>query len=431
MRARVVITGMGIVNALGPDLDTVWPRLLAAENGVDKISFFDASRYATTVAAEARFLPPLFVGTGDSTSTGLSSVPADFCRRAAHFFLRASREAFADSGLEASGFEPAQVGVAAGVSVNYLQLELLHYYYRFRSADGARLDMGRFAREGVQPENSFYLRLGELAAVLPAKALNLAGPNFAIDTACASSAFAVGEAYRLIQRGRAKAMIAGGAAALVNPIGILAFSRLGALSRNPDPEEASRPFDRRRDGFVMGEGGGAVLLEDLEHARARGAHVYAELAGYGVTVNAHNLTDPSPEGRCEEMAMRLALEEASLPPEEIDYVAAHGTSTAKNDLVETAALKRLFGSHAQRVLVSSHKAQIGHTISGAGISNLIFATKAIQDSCAPPTGHYRNADPDCDLDYVPNACRRAEIGAALANAFAFGGQNAVLVATAL
>jgi len=226
-------------------------------------------------------------------------------------------------------------------------------------------------------------------------------------------------------------MLAGGAAALVSPLPILAFSLLGALSRNSDPELASRPFDRQRDGFVMGEGGGAVVLETFESAQSRGAHIYAELAGYGSSLNAGStLTDPSPDGSAEAQAISISLRQASLSPEEVDYIAAHGTSTPKNDPIETAAIKRAFGPHAKSLMVSSNKGQIGHTISAAGVCNVICAVQAIAEGQVPPTMHLRSPDPQCDLDYVPNQSRAATVRAALANAFAFGGQNAVLAVRA-
>jgi 3-oxoacyl-[acyl-carrier-protein] synthase II len=221
-------------------------------------------------------------------------------------------------------------------------------------------------------------------------------------------------------------MVAGGACAAVSPLGILYFALLGALSQNEDPESASRPFDRQRDGFVMGEGGGAVVLEEYEHAAARGARVYAELAGFGSNTCAFNLTDPSPDGVIEEQAMRTALQDGSVAPEEVGYVAAHGTSTPKNDATESRAIARLLGARAKDVAVSSNKAQIGHTISGAAVSNLIMAVMAIYRSVVPPTMHLRNRDPELDLDFVPNQAREATIPAALVNSFAFGGQNAVL-----
>jgi 3-oxoacyl-[acyl-carrier-protein] synthase II len=303
---------------------------------------------------------------------------------------------------------------------------LMKHYFQLRKPDSPALDMARFAREGRQPDNSFYRRLGDMMASVPAKLLKLAGPAFVMDTACAASSHAIGEAFRLVRLGKVKAMLAGGAAALVSPLPILAFSLLGALSRNADPELASRPFDRQRDGFVMGEGGGAVVLETLESAQARGAHIYAELAGYGSSLNAHTLTDPSPDGSAEAQAISIALRQAALAPEEVDYIAAHGTSTPKNDPIETAAIKRAFGPHAKRLMVSSIKGQIGHTISAAGVCNVICAVKAIAEGHVPPTMHLRSPDPQCDLDYVPNQSRAATVRAALANAFAFGGQNAVL-----
>src|SRR5579885_1475641 len=383
-RHRVVITGMGMCTSLGRDLPTCWQRLVAGDNGIRRVSFWDASEYPSKVAAEAgRLLPE---------ETGLSSVPRAWCRRAVRLFLPVVQEAFRDACLDRVPIPPAQIGLAVGASVNYLDMALLKDYFRLRRSDR---------------------------------------PAFVVDTACAASSHAIGEAYRQVRRGRVRAMVAGGAASLVSPLVVLGFGLLGALTRNPDPEEAARPFDRRRDGFVMGEGGGAVVLESLESAQARGARIYAELAGYGSTLNAsHTLTDPSPGGAMEAAAMMQAMKEASLVPEQVEYIAAHGTSTPKNDAVETAAIKRVFGAHACRLMVSSNKAQIGHTISAAGVVNLICAVKAIHDGVVPPTMHLRHPDPECDLDYVPNQSRQARARAALANAFAFGGQNAVLAVRA-
>ena len=420
---RVVVTGMGLTTALGPDLATVWPRLLAGDNGITRITYFDASQYTCQVAAEVRN-PPV-------EESGLESIPWDHCRRGVRLFLGVCREAWTDAGLELGTLDPSRAGVAAGTSVNYVHAGLIREHYRFRRAGESALDLPRFVGEGgVEPPFHFHRRLGEMTATVPARALGLAGPTLAIDTACAASAFAIGEAYRLIARGRADVMLAGGAASLVAPVGILAFSVLGALSRNPDPASASRPFDRRRDGFVMGEGGGALVLERRDLAVARGARIYAEVAGYGATLNAHNLTDPSPDGDAEVRAMALALEDAGLAPDAIDYIAAHGTSTPKNDAAETAAIKRVYGGHARRLAVSSCKGQLGHTISAAGVCNAICAIKAVSDGHVPPTAHYTEPDPECDLDYVPNVGRPARVRAAMAHAFAFGGQNAVLAVTA-
>ena len=420
---RVVITGMDLVTALGDTLDATWPRLVAGEAGIGPITYFDASEYASRVAAEVRDAP---------AEACAVAAPVEQCRRGVRLFAKAVRGAWHDAGLDRDPPAPERAGVAAGVSVNYINMAMIRHHFRFRAPGTHAVDLGRFAREGgYEPPHLFQRRQGDLAAALPARALGITGPTIAIDTACAASAFAIGEAFRAIQRGRARVMVAGGGASLVSPVGILAFSVLGALSRNPDPGQASRPFDRDRDGFVMGEGGGAVVLEDRDHARARGARVYAELCGYGTTLNGHNLTDPSPDGACEADAIRLALADAAMAPEEVGYIAAHGTSTSKNDAVETAAIKQVLRGHAARVPVSSNKGQIGHTISAAGVCNLVVAVKAIIDGHVPPTAHYRTPDPACDLDYVPNVGRRAEVGAALAHAFAFGGQNAVLAVRAV
>jgi 3-oxoacyl-[acyl-carrier-protein] synthase II len=420
---RVVVTGMDLVTALGPTLAATWPRLVAGEAGIGPITYFDASEYGCHVAAEVREAQP------DGNSV---PAPIEHSRRGVRLFTKAVHGAWRDAGLDIEPPAPERAGVAAGVTVNYVNMAMLRHHFQFRAAGTPAIDLERFAREGGhEPAHLFHRRQGDLAAALPARALGLTGPTIAVDTACAASAFAIGEAFRIIRRGRAQVMVAGGGASIVSPVGILAFSVLGALSRNPDPAQASRPFDRDRDGFVMGEGAGAVVLEERDHARARGARIYAELCGYGTTLTSYNLTDPSPGGACEADAIRLALADAAMASEEVGYIAAHGTSTAKNDALETAAIKEVLGPHAARVPVSSNKGQIGHTISAAGVCNLIVAIKAITDQCVPPTAHYRTPDPACDLDYVPNVGRRAQVGAALAHAFAFGGQNAVLAVRAV
>lgn len=414
---RVVITGMGMATSLGLDLRTCWRRLLAGDNGISRLSFWNPSEYTTKVAGEVRNIPEL---------------PADLplgrdaYRRSVRLFLPPVLEAFADAGLDRVPLESGQVGIAAGTSVNYIDMVLLKHYFQLRNHDRPVLDLVRFKREGRQPANSLFRRLGDMMARVPAHLLQVSGPAIVCDTACAASAHAITEAFRLVRSGKVRAMIAGGSAALVSPMSILAFALLGALSREEDPDAASRPFDRRRDGFVMGEGAGAVVLEALESARERGAHIYAELAGFATTLNAHNLTDPSPGGASEAKAMALALSDAGLHADEIDYIVAHGTSTPKNDVVETSAIKRVFGARAHRLLVSSIKGQIGHTIAAAGVLNLICAVKSIVESVVAPTMHLHDPDPECDLDYVANRSRRASVRAALVNAFAFGGQNVVL-----
>jgi 3-oxoacyl-[acyl-carrier-protein] synthase II len=335
------------------------------------------------------------------------------------------REAFSDACLDVNPIPSDDIGIAAGSSVNYIDHRLIREYFNRWDTATRKLAFDKLGLGQARPE-VFARRAGDMMASLPARVLHLVGPTFAVDTACAASSHAIGEAYRLVRRGRASAMIAGGSAALVSPLGIIAFSLLGALSRSADPAEASRPFDRLRDGFVMGEGAGAIVLESLPSALRRGARIYAELVGYGSTSNAGSLTDPSADGCPEARAMASALSEGGMAPEEVDYVAAHGTSTLKNDATETLAIKRVFGDHARRLLVSSNKGQIGHTISAAGVSNVICAVKAIDEGVAPPTMNLKNPDAECDLDYVPNQSRRSPIRGAIANAFAFGGQNTAL-----
>jgi 3-oxoacyl-[acyl-carrier-protein] synthase II len=425
---RVVITGMGVLNSLGQGVPSVWNRLIAGDNGISKITLFNATQYKCKVAAEVREVDGFGLEQRDCYSfpSPVTSVSAREMRRATSIFLACAKEAFAASGMAQSGFDADSVGVSAGASVAFVDHELTAEYYRMRRSDGTDVDLPRFAEGGVQPPETFLRSLGDMIACLPAKALGLRGPALVVDTACAASGHAIGQAFQLVRRGRVSAMIAGGAAATVSPIGILYFTVLGALSQNEDPESASRPFDKCRDGFVMGEGGGAVVLEEYEHAKARGAKIYAEVKGFGSTTCAVNLTDPSPDGSAEEQAMRSALKDGSMQPEEIQYIALHGTSTQKNDSTECKAVHRLLGDGASRVLASSNKAQIGHTISGAAVSNLIMTVQAMQEGIAPPTMHLRNPDPELDLDFVPNQARKADISAALVNSFAFGGQNAVL-----
>jgi 3-oxoacyl-[acyl-carrier-protein] synthase II len=414
---RVVITGLGWSNALGQDTNTCWNNLVSGKSGIRPISFWDPAEYSTKVAAEVRHVP---------ADTGTESVPGNWCRRCVRLFLPVAREAFADASANAAPLPREQTGLALGASVNYVDLRLFRKFFRSRRPDNSGVNLAEVL-EGADRLSfgAFYRRQGDTIAGATARYLKIGGPATVIDTACAASSHAIGEAYRMIRHGKATAMITGGSAALVTPPAILAFALLGALSRSSDPEQASRPFDKDRDGFVMGEGGGAVVLESLESAQRRGARIYAELVGFGSTSNAYSLTDPSPEGVSESRAIQLALGDR-IRPEEVDYIAAHGTSTPRNDNTETRAIKRVFGDHARRLLVSSNKGHLGHTISAAGVCNVITAVKAINEGRVPPTLGLRNPDAGCDLDYVPFQSRAAKVRVALANAFAFGGQNAVI-----
>jgi 3-oxoacyl-[acyl-carrier-protein] synthase II len=417
-----VITGVGLATALGPDADSSWKRLVAGENGIRRISFWDVENFQTKVAGEVREMP---------RELGLESLPGNHCRRPVRLMAPVAQEAFRDAGLDSQPIPVRDIGLSLGMSVNYLDMRLLKDYFRLLEPGKYILNLRRLVERGDHlPAYPFFRRQGDTMASVLSRLLKIGGPTLTNDTACAASAYAVGDAFHMIRRGRVRAMLAGGAAALVSPLSVLAFAVIGALSRSEDPESASRPFDRQRDGFVMGEGAGAVVLESLESAQERGARIYAEITGFGASLNAHNLTDPSPGGVSEAEAMRVALAEGNTPPEEIDYVAAHGTSTQKNDATETQAIKSFFGKHSQRLLVSSNKAQIGHTISAAGIANLALTIKAMENGLVPPTMHLAESDPECDLDYVANKSRRHPIRNALVNAFAFGGQNAVLAVRA-
>jgi 3-oxoacyl-[acyl-carrier-protein] synthase II len=408
----VAITGIGLVTPLGLDAGTTWAGLLAGRHAIAPIARFDASVYGCSLAAEVPWDGDDGRGAGEPT-----------WRRGTRFFVRAAEEAWADA-RQAPDREPAATGVAAGVSVNYLHMGLLREYWRRRDGATGRLDLARAAEDGVQPPGALLRNLGDTVPAAAARALGVTGPQLAFDTACASSLHAIIAAARLVSRGQVSAMVAGGGCATIVPLGLLAFSRIGALTSSRDPDRASRPFDRRRDGFVPGEGGGAVVLEDAARARARGARVYALIEGAGASTNTASLTDPSSGGGAEAAAMRLALDEAALDPAEIDYVAAHGTATPKNDVTETMAIKRVWGEAAGRLLVSSNKGHIGHTLAAAGVVNVVAAARALAEQVVPPTVGCDDPDPECDLDYVCGRPRQARVRAALVNAFAFGGQNA-------
>lgn len=422
---RVVVTGVGLTTSLGVGANNCWRKLIAGENGIRRISFWDPSAYPAKVAGEVHEAP---------REIRLNSYPGNYCRRSVRLFIPAAEEAFSDSGISsASGGEVrdrGSIGLSCGVSVNYLDMSLMREYFRQAEPGAFKMDIKRLSEIGDHlPRYTFFRRQGDTIGAVISRLLKIGGPVLTNDTACAASAHSIGEAYRMVRRGQVRAVLAGGAAALVSPLSILAFAIIGALSRSEDPHEASRPFDRNRDGFVMGEGAGAVVLETLEDARARGAKIYGEIVGFGSSLNAHTLTDPSPGGVAEGRAMQQAMDEAKMTPEEVDYIAAHGTSTPKNDPTETQAIHAVFPS-GRKPLVSSNKGQIGHTISAAGVCNLVFTLKAMEDQTAPPTMHLKNPDPTCDLDYVPNRSRSAKIHSALVNAFAFGGQNAVLAVRA-
>ncbi len=403
---RVVITGMGVVSPIGIGVDAFWTALSRGQSGVRRITRFDPSAFPSQIAGEVRDFDPL------------AHLPRRDVVRTDTFVqyaMVAANEAIADAKLEIAD-QNERVGVSIGTGLGGIAwLTAAHDALKREDADA----ISPYAMPGFLPN---------MAAGWVSMRAGARGPISSATTACAAGNQAIGDAGRLIQRGDADAMIAGGTDALIHPVVIGCFCALRALSRaNAEPGRASRPFDRERDGFVLAEGAGILILEEREVARARGAHIYAELAGYGLTADAHHPTASSVEGPAR--AMALALRDAGLPPEAIDYINAHGSSTLQNDVNETRAIRQTFGAHADRVFVSSTKSMTGHLIGGAGAVEAIATALAIERGLVPPTINYGTPDPDCDLDYVPNQARRHSVRAALSNAFAFGGANATLVIT--
>jgi len=422
MKRRVVVTGLGAVTPLGNDVSTMWQSQLQCRNGVGPITHFDASNFPTKFAAEVR----------DYDFDSQVENPARFADagRNIRFAIGAARQAVHDSGIHDSpGFNPARFGVYLGAGEgqqNFLQfMSLVSEAYR----DG-RIDLRNFTESFISRMNPRYEL--ELEPNMPAAHLsslfNAQGPNLNCLTACAASSQAIGEATEIIRRGEAEMMLSGGAHSMIHPFGVTGFNLLTALSeRNDSPQTASRPFDLNRDGFVLGEGAGMLLLEELEHAKSRGARIYGEILGYGSTADAYRITDIHPEGRGAVACVRMALQDAERNPEEIGYVNAHGTSTRVNDQVETMAVKGGLGEHAWKTPVSSIKSMMGHLIAAAGAVEAITCLLAIRDGVLPPTINYETPDPECDLDYIPNQPRETRIKAALSNSFGFGGQNVALI----
>ncbi len=422
MRRRVVITGMGWVTPLGHSLEEVWEKLLGGVSGVGRITIFDATDFPTQIAAEVK----------DFSVDDVPPAPGHWSRQARHtqFALGAAHRAMLDSGLDLDRVDPTRMGVYLGSGEGHQDFERFSQMIVSSLDEEGRFDVTKFTRLGLELLDP-VLELEQEPHMPPAHIatlFNAQGPNVNCLTACAASSQAVGEAVELIRHGEADVMIAGGAHSMIHPFGVTGFNLLTALStRNDEPTKASRPFDRKRDGFVLGEGASMVILEDLEHARARGARIWAEVVGYGSTADAFRVTDSHPEGRGAAACMKMALEDAGVAPEQIGYINAHGTSTPVNDRVETLAIKKVFGEHAYRVPVSSTKSMMGHLIAAAGATELIICVLALRHGVLPPTINYEEPDPDCDLDYVPNQAREAQIDYALSNSFGFGGQNIALV----
>jgi 3-oxoacyl-[acyl-carrier-protein] synthase II len=400
---RVVITGVGAITSIGLTTEEFWRNCLAGKNGIDTISRFDASNFSVRIAAELKgFNPEDHIDRGEARKLD----------RFVQLAVVASDLSLKDSGLDLSKEDLTRIGVLVGSGVGGIEtLEAQHT---------------NLMTKGPSRVSPFFvpMMIVDMAPGIVSIRHGLKGPNFATVSACASGAHAVVESFRIIQMGLADAMVAGGAEAAVTPMTVAGFSSMKALSRrNDDPARASRPFDKERDGFVLGEGAGLLVLESLEHAKARGARVYAEIVGCGISADAYHMTAPDPEGEGAARAMALALKDAGLGPTDISYINAHGTSTQYNDKIETVAIKRVFKEHAWKVPISSTKAMIGHLLGAAGAVELIACALSLRDGKIHPTINLENPDPECDLDYVPNQARTAKLGAVLSNSFGFGGHN--------
>lgn len=411
--ARVAITGIGAVTPVGRDAPTTWEALKAGRSGVGQITTFDASTYPVRIAGMVDDFDP-------------AQLPDRHLMRRLHrgaaFGLAAGVEAVRAAAIPAGTYDPYECGVSMGGSVARPELQEFSDIFHARGrSDGHELHRWPPSRTVVTSQN---VAGAELASFAGAR-----GPLIGISTACTASSHALGEAFRCIQDGEARMMLAGGYDALTSWVDVLGFSLLGALTKdyNDDPEHASRPFDRDRTGFVLGEGAVVMALEELDSARARGAEIHAEIAGYGSSLNAYRMTDPPPDGGGAVIAMTRALGESGFAAEDVDYVVAHGTGTPAGDISETVAIKRALGEHAQRVLVTSPKSMTGHTTCAAGALNMLAALGAIRDGVVSPTINLDHPDPELDLDYVPLQARSAQVDVAMTNAFAFGGTNGALV----
>jgi len=421
-RRRVVVTGLDVVTPIGSEVEAFWKAALAGVSGVRRITHFDPEGLPTQIAAalDDRALIEEFRAEASLDAHEPRGVVVG---------VRAARGAVAAAGAGQALASP-RAGVFVGTSGERHDLRELGAIAYASRADVGRVTPAGFVNEFARraAAKAFYRTWPQYLAARLAGHFGIEGPTATIQTACTSSAQAIGEAYRAIRRGAIDVALAGGAECIVAPIEVQLFCLLGVMSRqNANPETASRPFDARRDGFVIGEGAGFLILESADHARRRGAPAIAEVAGYGTTCDAYRVTDEAPDGRGAIGAMRRALDDAGLAPRDVDYVNAHGTSTPMNDRVETAAIKTVFGSEASRLLVSSTKSMIGHTISAAGAIELATTVLAVRDQIAPPTINYRVPDPECDLCYVPNTSVAARIRAAISNSFGFGGHNDCLL----
>jgi 3-oxoacyl-[acyl-carrier-protein] synthase II len=406
-KKRVVITGLGVLSSIGIGKDAFWNSLLLGRSGIGPITRFDPSSFASRIAGEVKdFLPEQYMDRKEIKRMD----------RFTQFAIAAARQAVEDAGLELENEDLEQIGVVIGSGVGGIETLCEQH--------GILLNRGP---NRVSPL-LIPMMISNMAAGQIAICLGPKGPNITVVTACASGTNAVGEAYRILQQGEAEVVLSGGAEAPIVPIALGGFCAMKAMStRNDEPQRASRPFDMNRDGLVIGEGAGILVLETLAHASARGARIYGEVAGYGCTADGYHIVAPEPEGNQAARTIRLALKDAGISPESVDYINAHGTSTDLNDRIETIAIKKVLGEHAYKVPVSSIKSMIGHTMGAAGALEAIACALCVSEDRVPPTINYEHPDPECDLDYVPNQSRQLPVRVAVSNSFGFGGHNAVLV----
>lgn len=406
-KRRVVVTGVGLITPLGIGVEESWSGLIEGRSGIRRITHFDSSAFATQIAGEVEgFKPEEYIEPKEVKKMD----------RFIHFAIAASDMAMKDSGLKITEGNAEKVGVIIGSGIG--GLPAIEHYHSILLEKGPRRITPFFI-----PMLIINLAAGNVSIKFGAR-----GPNSAVATACATGSHAIGDAFKIIQRGDADAMIAGGSESVIAPLGIGGFNAMKALStRNNEPEKASRPFDRDRDGFVMGEGAGIMMLESLDHALSRGAKIYAELVGYGMTADAYHITSPAPEGEGAARCMAMGLKDGGIDPLDVDYINAHGTATKYGDEIESSAIKTVFKEHAYKVAISSTKSMTGHLLGAAGGVEAVISVLCMRDNIVPPTINLDNPDPQCDLDYVPHKARKMDVNCAMSNSFGFGGTNACLI----
>ncbi|MBN1899936.1 beta-ketoacyl-ACP synthase II [Candidatus Sumerlaeota bacterium] len=405
-KKRVVVTGLGAITPIGNDYRSFWDSLIAGKSGAGRISTFDVSQYNSQIAAEVRNF---------NAEDHFDKKEARRIERFCQFAIVAARQAFEDAGLTSDSVDKDKFGVLVGVGIGGIGL--------IEEQNQVLVNKG--------PDRVTPLLIPKIipnmASAMIAIQLGFKGPNSCSVTACASGANAIGDAFKIIQRGDALGMITGGAESAITPLGLAGFDNMRAITRrNDEPEKASRPFERDRDGFLIGEGSGILFLEELDHARKRGARIHAEIVGYGLSCDAYHLTAPDPKGEGAARAITAAIHDAEIKPQDVNYINAHGTSTPLNDKTETQSIKKAFGEYAYKIPVSSNKSMIGHLLGGAGGAEAVSTILTIGNGIIPPTINYDNPDPECDLDYVPHTARKRPVDIALSNSLGFGGHNAVI-----